>query len=71
VVQDWPDAGTYCRSSVQTGHEAGALSEGGNCVPQVEQMKAGIPSGYTSPRAVGQRHEPARFWPRLTGNGGG
>jgi hypothetical protein len=42
VVQDWPDAGTYCRSSVQIGHDDGGTSEGGNWVPQVEQREAGI-----------------------------
>ena len=42
VVQDWPDAGTNCRSSVQIGHELGGASEGGYCVPQVVQMNAGM-----------------------------
>ena len=32
----------YCRSSVQIGHAAGALSEVGYCVPQAEQRKAGM-----------------------------
>src|SRR5690348_3269797 len=42
VVQDWPDAGTYWRSSVQTGHDAGGVSDGEYWVPQVTQMKAGM-----------------------------
>src|SRR3712207_2260579 len=44
VVQDWPEAGTNCRSSVQIRHEPGGASEGGYCVPQAPQMKAGMPS---------------------------
>jgi hypothetical protein len=55
VVQDWPDIGTYCRSSVQIGHDAGGASEGGYCVPQVEQRKAGIARDYTGIAAHRQR----------------
>src|SRR5262249_27697716 len=54
VVQDWPDAGTYWRSSVQTAHEAGGLSEGEYWVPQVTQMKAGMGAGYTVPSVLCQ-----------------
>ena len=42
VVQDWPEAGTNCRSSVQIGQVPGGASEGGYCVPQAVQMKAGM-----------------------------
>jgi hypothetical protein len=42
VVQDWPDAGTNCRSSVQIRHASGGASEGGYWVPQAVQMKAVI-----------------------------
>ena len=45
VVQDWPEAGTNCRSSVQIGHPPGGASEGGYCVPQAVQMKAGMRAG--------------------------
>jgi hypothetical protein len=47
VVQDWPEAGTNCRSSMQIGHAPGRASEGGYCVPQAVQMKAGMRLGYT------------------------
>jgi hypothetical protein len=47
VVQDWPEAGTNCRSSVQIAHAPGGASEGGYCVPQAVQMKAGMGAGYT------------------------
>src|SRR5437762_14322283 len=47
VVQDWPDAGTNCRWSMQIGHAPGGASEGGYCVPQAVQMKAGMTEGYT------------------------
>src|SRR6202165_3448877 len=47
VVQDWPEAGTNCRSSVQLRHAQGRASEGGYCVPQAVQMKAGMRAGYT------------------------
>src|SRR6202165_5244989 len=47
VVQDWPEAGTNCRSSVQLRHAPGKASEGGYCVPQAVQMKAGMRAGYT------------------------
>src|SRR5215472_5693458 len=40
VVQDWPVAGTNCRSSVQIGQVSGGASDGANCVPQAMQMKA-------------------------------
>jgi len=52
VVQDWPEAGTNCRSSVQIKHRPGGVSEGECCVPQVVQMKAGMKTGYTSPSAA-------------------
>src|SRR5471030_2769186 len=42
VVQDWPDVGTNCRSSVQARHALGEASEGGYCVPHAEQMNAGM-----------------------------
>src|ERR671911_2300873 len=42
VVQDWPKVGTNCRSSVQIRHAPGGASEGGNSVPQAEQMNAGM-----------------------------
>jgi hypothetical protein len=42
---------------MQIGQAAGGLSEGGYCVPQVEQMKAGIGEGYTASSAVFQRLE--------------
>src|SRR5690349_21672582 len=42
VVQDWPETGMNCRSSVQIGHAPGGASEGGYCVPQAVQMKAGM-----------------------------
>ena len=42
VVQDWPDAGTNCRSSVQIRHAPGGASEDGYCVPQAVQMNAGM-----------------------------
>src|SRR5262245_44829049 len=48
VVQDWPDAGTNCRSSVQIRQAAGGASEGEYCVPHVVQMKAGMRAGYIS-----------------------
>ena len=47
VVQDWPDAGTNCRSSVQIGHIFGGASEGWYCVPQAVQIKAGMRVAYT------------------------
>ena len=54
VVQDWPDVGTNCRSSVQARHAPGEASEGGYCVPHAEQMNAGMNfltwSRYVSPR---------------------
>jgi hypothetical protein len=46
VVQDWPEAGTNCRSSMQTGHVPGGASDGGYCVPQAEQMNAGMISPF-------------------------
>src|SRR5690348_865334 len=51
VVQLWPVAGTYCRSSSQIAHCAGGLSLGAYCVPQAVQMKASMrvsrdPHGY-------------------------
>ena len=46
VVQDCPDAGTNCRSSLQTEHASGGDTEGGYCVPQAVQMKAGMGGGY-------------------------
>ena len=52
VVQDWPEAGTNCRSSVQIGHAPGGVWESGYCVPQAAQMKAGMKAGYTSPSAA-------------------
>jgi hypothetical protein len=52
VVQDWPEAGTNCRSSVQLGHVAGGASEGGYCIPQPEQMNAGMVSPFRSLSAV-------------------
>jgi hypothetical protein len=42
VVQPWPCAATYWRSSSQIGQFAGGLSDGSYCVPQVVQMKAGM-----------------------------
>ena len=45
VVQVWPAAGTNCRSSVQPGHAPGGVSDGGYCVPQAVQMKAGMGEG--------------------------
>jgi hypothetical protein len=48
VVQDWPEAGTNCRSSMQTGQASGGLSAGGYWLPQAVQMKAVIMAGYTS-----------------------
>ena len=38
VVQDWPSAGMYWRSSSQMGHASGGAWEGGKAVPQVVQM---------------------------------
>jgi len=38
VVQDWPSAGTYWRSSWQMGHESGGSAETENLVPHVTQM---------------------------------
>ena len=55
VVQDCPDAGTNCRSSVQIGHVLGGASEDGYCVPQAVQMKAGIRTGYIGHLVVRQR----------------
>ena len=52
VVEDWPDAGTNCRSSVQIRQAPGGASEGGDRVPQVVQMKTGMWAGYTSPFAA-------------------
>ena len=45
VVQLCPAAGTNCRSSMQTGQIAGGASDGGYCVPQAVQMKAGMGAG--------------------------
>src|SRR5689334_15956506 len=42
VVQDCPDAGMNCRSSVQIGQALGGEEEGGYCVPQALQRKASI-----------------------------
>ena len=53
VVQDWPDAGTNCRSSVQIRHASGGASEGGYWVPQAVQMKAVMRRGYTVSRCSG------------------
>ena len=47
VVQDWPDAGTNCRSSVQIRHASGGASEGEYWVPQAVQMKAVMKGEYT------------------------
>src|SRR5262249_19251176 len=65
VVQDWPAAGTYWRSSVQTGQAAGGVAEGEYCVPQVIQMKAAIEAGYTAPWAACQRLQISRIPLRL------
>src|SRR6516225_4425565 len=51
VVQDWPDAGTNCRSSVQIRHASGGVSEGEYWVPQAVQMKAFMRGRYTVPRS--------------------
>src|SRR6516225_8445167 len=59
VVQDCPDVGTNCRSSVQIGHVPGGASEGGYCVPQAVQMKAGIRTGYIGHLVVRQRLQQA------------
>jgi hypothetical protein len=48
VVQDWPEAGTNCRSSGQIKHSPCGASEGAYCVPHVVQMKAGMRAGYIS-----------------------
>ena len=42
VVQDWPSAGTNCRSSVQAGHVSGGPSDAACWPPQAVQMKAGM-----------------------------
>src|SRR5215470_3825901 len=42
VVHDCPSGGMNWRSSWHTGHWAGGVSLGGYCVPQLEQMNAGI-----------------------------
>src|SRR6185369_4841199 len=42
VVQPCPLAGTYCRSSLQILHCAGADALSGYCVPQAVQMKDGM-----------------------------
>jgi hypothetical protein len=47
VVQDWPEAGTNCRSSVQITHTPGGDSDGGYCIPQAVQMKVGMGVAYT------------------------
>src|ERR1700704_4120072 len=49
VVHDCPSGGRYWRSSSHTGHRAGGTSLGGYCVPQVEQMNAGMISPVWSP----------------------
>src|SRR6516162_2320732 len=51
VVQDWPDAGTNCRSSVQIKHASGGALEGKYWVPQAVQMKGVMRGGYTVPRS--------------------
>src|ERR1043166_3753342 len=73
VVQDCPEAGTNCRSSVQTGHLSGGASAGGYCVPQAVQMKAGMAAGYTSPAAavsglaaLERRQPPASVLPNVS-----
>ena len=73
VVQDWPEAGTYCRSSVQIEHKPGGASEGECCVPQVVQMKVGMSAGYHQSLAVENVYSalpvPATAitsWPRLS-----
>ena len=52
VVQHWPEAGTNCRSSVQIGHASGGVPDGGYCVPQVEQMNAGMIAPLVANRHV-------------------
>ena len=54
VVQDWPEAGTNYRSSVQIRHAPGGASEGEYCVPQAVQMKARMKPGYISRSDVRQ-----------------
>jgi hypothetical protein len=44
VVHDCPSGGMNWRSSSHTGHRGGGASLVGYCVPQVEQMNAGIVS---------------------------
>src|SRR5262252_9570089 len=55
VVQDWPDAGTNCRSSVQIGHASGGASEGEYWVPHAVQMKAVMEGRIHSPALAGTR----------------
>src|SRR5918993_1385305 len=54
VVQDCPEAGTNCRSSLQIGHASGGDTEGGYCVPQAVQMKAGMSELTDKPPAWGR-----------------
>src|SRR6201747_2987686 len=49
VVHDCPSGGMCWRSSSHTGQCAGGTSLGGYCVPQVEQMNAGMISPVWSP----------------------
>src|SRR5512144_2049880 len=42
VVQDWPDVGTNCRPSIQSGQVSGGSPEDGYCIPQAVQMKAAM-----------------------------
>src|SRR5437588_5084289 len=55
VVQDCPEAGTNWRSSMQTGHVPGEASDGGYCVPQAEQMNAGMISPFGRRKLAGGR----------------
>src|SRR5918993_3531408 len=54
VVQNCPEAGTNCRSSLQIGHASGGDAEGGYCVPQAVQMKAGMSEGYRQTARLGK-----------------
>src|SRR3979490_745000 len=42
VVQDWPDVGTNCRSSVQARHAPGEASEGGYAGAPPDHKNAGL-----------------------------
>src|SRR5215475_16209905 len=66
VVQDWPDAGTNCRASVQIAHAPGGASLGAYWVPQAMQMKDIIGEEYIGVAVMATQ---GSGWPLVTEGG--